>query len=84
MWILFEGGFYSGADTIIFTHVVTLALAPSDGAQTERGDLYRFLNTRRSFATSIREPASSFLASFSLGASTTWSQLFEWAGADTI
>ena len=36
MRILFEGGYYSGADTIIFTHV-TPALAPSDGAQNVYG-----------------------------------------------
>ena len=43
-----------------------------------------FPNTRRNFATSIRVPASSILASFSLGASYTWPQIFEWADVDTI
>ena len=38
MWILFEGGYYSRVDTIIFTHVVTPALTPSDGAQTRVDD----------------------------------------------
>ena len=55
MQILFEGGCYSGAGTIIFTHV--MMLAPSDGAQTRvdlgvdtscgrQVDLYRFFPTR--------------------------------------
>ena len=65
--ILFGGGHY------YFTHVVTPALAPSDEAQTRVDDeeltCIAFPNTRRSFATSIRGPASSILVSFSLGAS---------------
>ena len=57
MQILFEGGYYLGAGIIIFTHVMTLSLAPSDGAQTRvdlgvdtscgrQVDLYRFFPTR--------------------------------------
>ena len=57
MRILFEGGYYSGAGTIIFMHVMTPSLAPSDGTQmrvdlsvdTSCGrqvDLYRFFPTR--------------------------------------
>ena len=55
--MLFEGGYYSGAGTIIFPHVMTPALAPSDGAQMRvdlgvdtscgrKVDLYRFFPTR--------------------------------------
>ena len=56
MRILFEGGYYSKVGTIIFMHMMTPALASSDGAQThvDRGvdtscgrevDLYRFFPT---------------------------------------
>ena len=57
-----------------FMHVVvTPALAPSDEVQTRVDDeeltCIAFPNTCRSFANTIHGPASSILASFSLGAS---------------
>ena len=76
MRILFEGEYYSEAGTIIFTHVVT---APRWRQVMEHKRVWTpvvddkltitFPNTRRNFATSIRVPTSSILASFSLGAS---------------
>ena len=97
MWILFEGGDYLGAGTVIFTHVVT----PRWGQVMEqmvvnsimRGhNFYKhteralFPNKRRSSTTSTW---TSFLHPHKLlpwlliASPTTWPQLSEWAGADT-
>ena len=90
--ILFEGGhYYFHAHDDTGTGVKwwsTNACGPRCGHQlwTRSWLVSLFPNTHRNFATSIRVPASSILASFSLGASHsfyTWPQIFEWAGADT-
>ena len=87
--ILFGGGhyyFHARDDTVAGAKWWnTNACGPRCGHQlwTTSWLVSLFPNTRRNFASSIRVPAFSILASFSLGASHTWPQIFEWVGADT-
>ena len=85
MRILFEGGYRRGR-TLLFSrtwwHRRWRQVMEHKRVWTTRRLVSLFPTARRSFSTSIRGPASSFLAS-SLGTSpTTWPR-FEWAGADT-
>ena len=72
MQILFEGGYYSGVGTIIFTYVMTPALVPSDGVQmhvdfgvdTSCGrevDLQHFFSTRAGISPLVQYTCTSLL-----------------------
>ena len=93
MRILFEGGYYSGAVTIIFMHVVTPRWCQMmehkrvwTPVANEELTCIAFPNMRRSFTTSTWTSLLhrwSSQAVLLMVSPTTWSQLFEQADAET-